>query len=279
MRLKLRGFVAMLGILFAVGTVTADDTTIASEIAKNLRHQQQEAKLDGFRISVKVDKGTVWISGDVADMRQRDLALDVARRVDGVRLVVNDLSIGGSSSDAAASDSFLIGAQQPVGSAVARPVSAAVVPRDQTPQAASAPQYVPDAHPVPPRGVAPLAVTQPSYPQTANRPDQQGIRMASGCYDGTCQSAGVVSGGAYYGGGEVVGGVGYASNSPQLPGYAWPSYASYPNYGALAYPQQYSPQAWPYIGPFYPYPQVPLGWRKVSLEWDDGWWMLDFSAK
>jgi len=21
---------------------------------------------------------------------------------------------------------------------------------------------------------------------------------------------------------------------------------------------------------------VPLGWRKVTLEWDDGWWMLDF---
>ena len=26
----------------------------------------------------------------------------------------------------------------------------------------------------------------------------------------------------------------------------------------------------------YPYPQVPLGWRKVTLEWDDGWWPLDF---
>jgi len=22
--------------------------------------------------------------------------------------------------------------------------------------------------------------------------------------------------------------------------------------------------------------QVPLGWRKVSLEWSDGWWFLDF---
>ena len=67
-------------------------------------------------------------------------------------------------------------------------------------------------------------------------------------------------------------------DNPQMPGYAWPSYASYPNYAALTYPQQYSPTAWPYIGPFYPYPQVPLGWRKVSLEWDDGWWFLDFSA-
>ncbi|MEO9590379.1 MAG: BON domain-containing protein, partial [Rhodopirellula bahusiensis] len=68
-------------------------------------------------------------------------------------------------------------------------------------------------------------------------------------------------------------------DSPNLPNYAWPGYAAYPNYAALTYPQQYSPSAFPYIGPFYPYPQVPLGWRKVSLEWDDGWWFLDFTDK
>ncbi len=66
---------------------------------------------------------------------------------------------------------------------------------------------------------------------------------------------------------------------PYLPNYAWPGYAAYPNYAAVSYPQQYSPAAFPYIGPFYPYPQVPLGWRKVSLEWDDGWWFLDFTDK
>lgn len=66
---------------------------------------------------------------------------------------------------------------------------------------------------------------------------------------------------------------------PSMPGYAWPSYAAYPNYAGLTYPKQYSPSAWPYIGPFYPYPQVPLGWRKVTLKWNDGWWMLDFKAK
>jgi hypothetical protein len=66
---------------------------------------------------------------------------------------------------------------------------------------------------------------------------------------------------------------------PSMPGYAWPSYAAYPNYAAVTYPKQYSPTAWPYIGPFYPYPQVPLGWRKVTLEWDDGWWMLDFKDR
>jgi hypothetical protein len=68
-------------------------------------------------------------------------------------------------------------------------------------------------------------------------------------------------------------------DSPNLPNYAWPGYAAHPNYAALTYPQQYSPSAWPYIGPFYPYPQVPLGWRRVSLEWDDGWWFLDFTDR
>ena len=65
-------------------------------------------------------------------------------------------------------------------------------------------------------------------------------------------------------------------DQPCMPNYAWPSYAAYPNYAAVTYPKQYSPTAWPYIGPFYPYPQVPLGWRKVTLEWDSGWWFLDF---
>jgi osmotically-inducible protein OsmY len=68
-------------------------------------------------------------------------------------------------------------------------------------------------------------------------------------------------------------------DQPSLPQYAWPSYAAYPNYAALTYPKQYSASAWPYIGPFYPYPQVPLGWRSVTLEWDDGHWFLDFNDR
>jgi hypothetical protein len=68
-------------------------------------------------------------------------------------------------------------------------------------------------------------------------------------------------------------------NHANLPQHAWPAYASYPNYAGVTYPKQYSPTAWPFIGPFYPYPQVPLGWRKVTLEWDDGWWMLDFKSR
>jgi hypothetical protein len=68
-------------------------------------------------------------------------------------------------------------------------------------------------------------------------------------------------------------------DQPSLPGYAWPTYASHPNYAGVTYPRQYSPSAWPYVGPFYPYPQVPLGWRNATLQWDDGWWSLNFKAK
>ena len=65
-------------------------------------------------------------------------------------------------------------------------------------------------------------------------------------------------------------------NQPHLPDYAWPAYANYPNSAQVSYPRNYSPKAWPYIGPFYPYPQVPMGWRKVTLEHNNGWWWLDF---
>ena len=107
-----------------------------------------------------------------------------------------------------------------------------------------------------------------------------------GCQGGIC-GTGIAPppaggfGGGFGGGGGFAGsgGGGIAGGSANLPGYAWPSYAAHPNYGAVSYPKQYSPSAWPYIGPFYPYPQVPLGWRRVALEWDDGFWHLDFYDK
>jgi hypothetical protein len=99
--------------------------------------------------------------------------------------------------------------------------------------------------------------------------------------------AGMGAPGGYAAGGPMpMGGTGVGmppipmrGDGPNMPNYAWPSYSAYPNYAALQYPTQYSPTAWPYIGPFYPYPQVPLGWRRVSLEWDDGWWWLDFDER
>jgi hypothetical protein len=60
---------------------------------------------------------------------------------------------------------------------------------------------------------------------------------------------------------------------PRLPPNAWPTYAPYNNYSRVAYPTLYPYQAWPFIGPNYPFPKIPLGWRSISLTWQDGhWW-------
>jgi hypothetical protein len=69
-------------------------------------------------------------------------------------------------------------------------------------------------------------------------------------------------------------GLPYASlNPPPLPPYAWPTVAPYNNYSRVAYPTTYPYQAWPFIGPMYPFPKVPLGWRNVQLTYYNGsWW-------
>nr|WP_303652543.1 BON domain-containing protein [Paludisphaera mucosa] len=73
------------------------------------------------------------------------------------------------------------------------------------------------------------------------------------------------------------GGAGGGAGAVQgQPNYAWPSYAPPGNFSAVGYPTAYPWQAWPNIGPFYPYPEVPLDWRAVTLRWDDGIWWLDF---
>jgi hypothetical protein len=67
---------------------------------------------------------------------------------------------------------------------------------------------------------------------------------------------------------------GTTANSPQ----PYAGYALY-NPGPAYVQNQSSAAAWPYMGPFHPYPQCPLGWRKVTMYWDEGLWKLDFGAK
>lgn len=65
---------------------------------------------------------------------------------------------------------------------------------------------------------------------------------------------------------------------PRMPPYAWPTYAPYNNYSRVAYPTLYPYKSWPFIGPMYPFPKVPLGWRSVSLTWQDGFWWYGRNA-
>ena len=122
---------------------------------------------------------------------------------------------------------------------------------------------------------------------TEGGPANGGLAEGGYASGGQAGAGGYASGGPGYSGGPMpMGGTGVGmppipgrGDGPNMPNYAWPSYAASPNVAAVQYPTQYSPTAWPYIGPFYPYPQVPLGWRRVSLEWDDGWWWLDFDER
>ena len=69
-------------------------------------------------------------------------------------------------------------------------------------------------------------------------------------------------------------GGGYDGAAPPLPPYAWPTYAPHNNVSRVGYPTAYPYNAFPYIGPFYPFPKVPLGWRSVNLTWEDGHWFM-----
>jgi hypothetical protein len=74
------------------------------------------------------------------------------------------------------------------------------------------------------------------------------------------------------------GGIAPFTDAPVQPPHAWPAYTPYNNYASMAYQTQYPNGAWPFIGPPYPYPMIPAGWRHVSLRWSRGYWFLKFHS-
>lgn len=225
------------------------DRELRAAVIRSLSAAQQSGQLRGFKVAVSAADGDIIVAGDAVNSQVKSSIMELVRRVSGVRNVIDDINIVGA-------------------------------PRTATPA-----QQV--------RHLEPVAVQKVNGQVPVNSNGAIGRAMP-------VQFEGQVSGGVGYDG-AIGGGVAapvpaydgaavpmapvpmaYGAphyGSPNMPNYAWPGYAAYPNYAAVTYPQQYSPTAWPYIGPFYPYPQVPLGWRKVSLEWDDGWWFLDFTDK
>ena len=228
----------LLGLVVAVATLvpnlaTANDQEIARQIMSKLQLEQQRGALKGFHVDMRVDQGTVWYEGFVANQAQKDLILRTAQEAQslGVVQVVDDITVRSQAS-----------APQ------AMPLAQASYTQEYT---------TPRAPSMAPRSVVP----QQAYPQQmSGMPVQNAVSGGAPMPMARSASAPMPTSG----------------DSANLPGYAWPSYAANGNYGQVSYPRQYSAAAWPYIGPFYPYPQVPLGWRKVTMEWDDGWWWLDF---
>jgi len=79
--------------LLGTSSVRADDQQIAQQIIERLQAEKKAGALKGFSIDLQVDEGTVWLSGRVTSEQQQAKALDLARRVGGVKQVVNDLTI------------------------------------------------------------------------------------------------------------------------------------------------------------------------------------------
>jgi hypothetical protein len=273
---------------------TPAEKAMAQQIGRNL---EESGQLRNYQIGVKYQNGVVLLGGTVANASQRDMAVRLTQQMDGVARVISQLQYPGAQiSDAGQQPprpfNAFNGAQPESANSAHSPVVHAFT-NDGTVAAQRGPVMNRtnfQARAVNPggRNNMPLPSPRPangSLGPAIRQTSAQGVYHAGPYADGSASGAmgGAVAGGM---GGQAVPvgfvphgmGRGPSYDNAMMPGYAWPSYASYPNYAALTYPKQYSPTAWPYIGPFYPYPQVPLAWRKVSLEWDDGWWFLDFSA-
>ena len=211
------------------------------ELAEKIAKSMRKAKLNGYEIEIDVRDGVVTLDGIVKGVEQRIAAAKAAGSVPGVTGVNNRLRVG----------------------------EPAARPRAEQSTA------------TPPRPPAnPRLVRQANYQAGHDRPPS--IQPAAAAEAGPVGTMGEMpstpAGIPVYG--LPAGTASHAVyNQPNFPNNAWPTYAQYPNYAAVTYPSQYSASAWPYIGPFYPYPQVPLGWRKVTLEWDDGLWNLNFRSR
>jgi hypothetical protein len=232
----------------------AGDTDAAERIVNVM---ERSGALEIYDVSVRVSQRTAYLRGTVRNEQQLATAIEIAQASPDIDRVVSDIKIAADAEGAA---------RQPVASYVAPASNSTDASLPTAP--ARAPQQ-PSKMPMP---AAASAAQQPA--RLAQAPPARLMNQGAAAMGGPRQLSNGMPHPAYVPGAGA--GPRAAYDQPALPGYAWPTYAAYPNYAALTYPKQYSATAWPYIGPFYPYPQVPLGWRKVTLEWDDGWWFLDF---
>ncbi|MBB3208432.1 osmotically-inducible protein OsmY [Rhodopirellula rubra] len=241
-----------------------NDEQLTASVVRAIGRAQSEGHLKNFGVDVNAYNGVIELEGKAASNQQREFIEMVAQHAPGARGVRNMIEVTAPSNGG-------VPARQ-VGHRTSMPTLAPAMP-----------QHAQGLQPMPRHMQAGVPARPASY---------GGQQMINGemVVPGSIVNHGPTMGGQVVGGGAPMMGqpVPMAPaapagapryDSPNLPNYAWPGYAAHPNYAALSYPQQYSPSAFPFIGPFYPYPQVPLGWRKVSLEWDDGWWQLDFTDK
>ena len=243
----------------APSQVNAPDSAGAAsgnqETAEQIGAVLTSAQLDGYDIQIRFQSGVAMLDGSVGTQAERASASRAVSTVPGVRSVQNRLrcteepaapvanAAGRGQYGPPRGDVRGAGHMQPgPGQYPAQQMSAQGMPGQPMPG-----QGYPGYQGGPMGGGMPMGPGAPPYPPAYGNP---GMGASQAVY-----------------------------NSPSMPDHAWPSYAQYPNSAAVSYPQQYSASAWPYIGPFYPYPQVPLGWRDATLRWDDGQWNLMFKPR
>ncbi len=269
--------IVVLAATFAPAVALAGDQNqiVAQAIAQHLR---QSGRLKHYSVVVNYADGTVSLHGQVSSPEQARIALHLAGEAECVDRVINNLRIvpvvvaqPAPAKDPPRHDPSVpnplrkeLATHSPEDEGAARRVPASFTP--SVAQRVAATEPVDEAPQPMPMSRTPAQAAQRPIPAAMAQPMPTANSVAGAPLPMANPGMG--------------GGVAPAQyDQPCMPNYAWPSYAAYPNYAAVTYPRQYSANAWPYIGPFYPYPQVPLGWRKVSLQWDDGWWFLDFSDK
>jgi len=264
----------------AVG-VRADNQTIADRIAIGLNEQ-----FPNEDITIQVQNGQVLLSGQVASASEMLKMIQFVSDMEGVKLVENKMTLAKATIAPATTNLPRIEKTEIVQIAMNKPVQVAA-PQPMERQASRIPAK---------KAPLPMIVATSNFDedefieetivQVRNNkaiPEARPAREISYANVQTPLPVGaqpvayvtrgpqdyIQAGG--HGASQYAGGC-----SPNLPKYAWPSYAAHPNYAQVTYPKYYKANCWPNIGPFYPYPEPPLGWKKTTLEWHDGKWWLDF---
>ena len=244
------------------GEVAAAPVTNNQEVAEQIGAALTSANLDGYDIQIRYQNGTAMLDGSVGTQAERANASRVVSSIPGVRSVANRLACTEEPARPAPRQPGPPGQMGPAG------------PYGQVPNAQGQYGPPPQYGPGPQGNIAAAGYRQPGAGGPMPGQPMPGAGMP--------QMAGAMPMGPGAPPSYGHGGMGASQavyNNPSLPDYAWPSYAQYPNSAAVNYPTQYSASAFPYIGPFYPYPQVPLGWRDATLRWDDGQWNLMFRSR
>ncbi len=227
----------------AGGVHASPNQRLADAVAEKLNHSPL---LKNFRVNITVQDGEVDLVGTVLTQSQRAAALELAQSVPGVARVRDRLQVA------------LAGEVQP---------AQATLPPGGLPKAVSDPKA-----PMPPGSLLPM----PPLPLPGAGAPGYGAPGYGGPAGPAMGPGGMLE--PLPLGGGTPPGFPAATQPPPMPPNAWPTYAPYNNYSRVAYPTLYPYESFPFIGPFYPFPKVPLGWRSVTLSWEDGHWWLGRNA-